>query len=567
MTKKTSTSDGAAMADGLEPTKHRRIEIYDTTLRDGSQGDGVKFSVQDMLQVTLRLDDAGVDFVEGGFPLSNLRDEEFFHQARDLDLKHAQLVAFGVPRHKDKVAEQDAGLAALLEAETPVVCLVVKAAAVQVEQVLGTTPEEYIKLVDDSIRFLFKVRAEQKKPLRVFVDAEHAFDGYKANPTFVLALLRAARDAGADRLVLCDTNGGSLPDHVAAVTTEVQKTLVEGREGVALGIHTHNDGGLAVANTLAAVAQGAVQVQVTVNGFGERCGNADLVPVVGNLSLKLRYEVLRPGGLKRLTELSRFVYDRANLNYRSDQPFVGVSAFAHKGGMHVAAIQKDPAYYEHVPPEVVGNHRRVLVSDLSGRASVTEKLSRFGLKCDKETLLKIVDRVDELEKQGCQFDFADASFHLLALEMLGRRKRRFELEHYSVQFRDDGSGLPGSDEVVAWVKVKVGRDMRIQAREGCGPVHALDLALRAALEPTYPELATVRLAEYTVRVIAETDEPVCSGNTASPVRVFIRMQDEDGNVWGTVAVSHNIVSASYQALVDAFEYKSLLDSKKVWDPA
>jgi 2-isopropylmalate synthase len=343
--------------------------------------------------------------------------------------------------------------------------------------------------------------------------------------------------------------------------------LVEGKEGVALGIHTHNDGGLAVANTLAAVAKGAVQVQVTVNGLGERCGNADLVTVVGNLALKLGHDVLRPGGLKNLTALSRFVADRANLNYRGDQPFVGVSAFAHKGGMHVAAIQKDPAYYEHVSPELVGNHRRVLVSDLSGRATLVEKLSQFGLSCPKDVLVQLADRVDALEKEGCQFDFADASFHLLALELMGRRKRRFELQHYSVQFRDDGRGLPGSDQVVAWVKMKVGREMRLVTREGCGPVHALDLALRAALEPTYPELATVKLAEYTVRVITETGELVETGNTGSPVRVFMRMQDEDGNVWGTVAVAHNIVTASYHALVDALEYKCLLDSKKVWDPA
>ncbi len=563
MTKRTSDAERAIQARDFEPGNRTRIEVFDTTLRDGCQGEGVKFSVQDMLQILLKLDAFGVDFVEGGFPLSNPRDQEFFRLAKAVDLRHARLVAFGTPRRKGVEADRDPGLLALLEAGTPVVCLVVKTAAAQVLDVLDMTLDDYVVVVDESIRFLLA----QQKGLRVFVDAEHAFDGFRANSEFATDLLRVARDAGADRLVLCDTNGGSLPDHVGAVTAKVRAALVDGRQGVALGIHAHNDGDLAVANTLAAVAQGARQVQVTVNGFGERCGNADLVSVVANLAMKLGYDVIRPGSLKGLTELSRFVYDRANINYRGNQPFVGDSAFSHKGGMHVAAIRKDPAHYEHVPPESVGNRRRVLISDLSGRASLAEKLSRFGLKCDSETLIRILERVETLEKEGWQFDLADASFYLLALEMLGQRRRRFELQRYNVQVQDDGTDLIAAEPVVAWVKVKVGGEMRQAICEGCGPVHALDLALRRVIEPTYPELATVKLTEYTVRVVPEVADLRSSGNTASPVRVFTRMQDMEGNVWGTVAVAHNIVAASYQALVDAFEYKFLLDAKKAWDPA
>jgi 2-isopropylmalate synthase len=544
-----------------------RLEVLDTTLRDGCRDEKVKLETAEKLEVAQKLADLGVDYLEGGLPYASDRDQEFFRLAKDLRWGRTQLVAFGLVRHKEARAEEDYSLLALLAADTPVVSLVGKASSAQVKDVLGVSLEDNLKMIKESIRFL---KRENRK---VFFDVEHCFDGYRLDEAYTLRVLQVARDAGADRLVLCDTNGGSLPDHVGAVVAAVRCHLGPDTH---LGIHCHNDGGLAVANTLAAVANGASHVQGTVNGFGERCGNADLVVVLPNLGLKLGYEVLLPGSLAKLTELSRFVYDKVNMNYSDNQPFVGNEAFAHTGGIDYAAMRKEPAYYEHIRPEAVGNRRRVLISDLSGRAGLIEKLDAFGLKYGSEDLVRILDAVSRLESRGWQFSAADATLHLLALKVLGRYRPWFETQHYSVLVRGNSANLDG-EVAEASVKLKVGGRLQHTVSEGSGPVNALDRALRAALLPCYPELLGMKLKDYSVRVIHNTGtdddmvrvKPVgdplgLSDSTGSAVRVTVQSQDSEGNVWSTVAVSRDIMAASWAALVDAFEYKRILDARHVW---
>ena len=403
-----------------------RVFVYDTTLRDGSQGEGVNFSLQDKLLITRKLDELGVDFIEGGYPLSNPKDFEYFREVRKLPLKHAKIAAFGMTRRKNAAPDDDPCLKALLDAETPVVTIVGKTWDLHVTEVLNTTLDENLAMIRDSVAYC---RAAGRE---VFYDAEHFFDGFQANPEYALATLRAAESAGASVSILCDTNGGSLPDQIAAGVAAARSAVK-----VPIGIHCHNDCDLAVANTLAAVAGGATQVQGTINGIGERCGNVDLVSVVANLGLKLGREVLLPGSLPRLTELSRYVYEVANINFRPGQPFVGASAFAHKGGMHTHAVAKLAASYEHIDPDSVGNERRILVSELSGQCTILAKTTKYEVNHDRALMAKILTMVQDLEHAGYEFEAAEASFDLLVKQATGLYRPWFERLGYRVNIETD----------------------------------------------------------------------------------------------------------------------------------
>ncbi len=515
-----------------------RIFIYDTTLRDGSQGEGVNFSLQDKLLITRRLDDLGIDFIEGGYPLSNPKDFEYFREVRKLSLRHARVAAFGMTRRKGVSPAEDTCIKALLDAETPLVTIVGKTWDLHVRQVLNTTLEENLAMIADSVAYCRSAGRE------VFYDAEHFFDGFRQNPEYALQTLRAAQEAGASVVILCDTNGGTLPDEIAERTVQVRRAL-----RVPIGIHCHNDSDVAVANTLAAVAEGATQVQGTINGIGERCGNADLVSVIANLALKRGYEVLQPGSTQRLTELSRYVYETANMNFRTNQPFVGVSAFAHKGGMHTHAIARTTASYEHLDPALVGNERRILVSELSGQSTILAKTTKYALAQDRELMTTILSRVQDLEHEGYEFEAAEASFDLLVKKCLGLYEPKFTRLAFRVNIEAGQDMQPRTE---ATVKVQVREQVMHTVSEGDGPVNALDGALRKALLPFYPRLAEMHLVDYKVRVVNARAE------TAARVRVVIEWSD-GASVWGTVGVSENIVEASWLALVDSFEYKLFKD--------
>jgi 2-isopropylmalate synthase len=515
-----------------------RIEIYDTTLRDGSQGEGVNFSVEDKRRISEHLDALGVDFIEGGWPGSNPRDVEFFKSARGLKLSHARLTAFGATRRRNFSCESDPSIQSLLHAETPVVTIFGKSWGLHVDVALRLSREENLELISDTVRYL-----AARAPCLVY-DAEHFFDGYAADPDYALATLLAAAEGGPHRIVLCDTNGGAMPETVARVTRVVAERIA-----TPLGIHCHNDGELAVANTLAAVSAGAVHVQGTINGYGERCGNANLCSVIPNLELKLSRETsVGRERLGRLRETARFVSELANLALAPGAPFVGDSAFAHKGGVHVSAVEREPRTYEHVAPETVGNRRRVLVSDLSGRSNLHAKARELGLELPEEG--SVLEELKRLEHDGYEFEAAEASFELLVRRMDGARRPYFELLSFRVIDEHCGAMMLMSE---ATVKVRVGERVEHTAANGTGPVNALDDALRRALEKFYPSLAEVRLIDYKVRVITGS----LSG-TASLVRVLISSGD-GSNQWGTVGVSSNIVEASWRALVDSVEYKLLKD--------
>jgi 2-isopropylmalate synthase len=518
-----------------------RVFVYDTTLRDGSQGEGVNFSLQDKLLLTRRLDDLGVDYVEGGYPLSNPKDFEYFQAVRELPLKHAKVVAFGMTRRKNAPPETDTCLKALLDARTPVVTIVGKTWDFHVTDVLGTTLDENLRMIADSVAYC---RSQGRE---VFYDAEHFFDGYRANPEYALHTLRAAATAGAGVVILCDTNGGTMPERVAEVVQHVKRELA-----CEIGIHCHNDCELAVANTLAAVRAGATQVQGTINGIGERCGNVDLISVIANLGLKYGFQVLAPGSLSRLTETSRYVYELANMNFRTGQPFVGTSAFAHKGGMHTHAVAKDPATYEHVRPEAVGNERRILVSELSGHSTILAKTTRYRVSHDKALMTKILNRVQDLEHAGYEFEAAEASFDLLVKKAAGLYKPWFERLAYRVNIEARADGVPATE---ATVKLRHGDQVVFEVSEGDGPVNALDGALRKALLPAYPNLASMQLVDYKVRVVNP------KAGTAARVRVVIESRDGT-DVWGTVGVSENVVEASWLALADSIEYKLFKDAEE-----
>lgn len=518
-----------------------RVAIYDTTLRDGSQGEGVNFSLQDKLLLTRKLDELGVDYIEGGYPLSNPKDFEYFQAVRGLNLRHAKVVAFGMTRRKNAPPETDTCLKALLDSGTPVVTIVGKTWDFHVTDVLGTTLDENLRMIADSVGFC---RSQGRE---VFYDAEHFFDGYRANPEYALKTLRAAADAGASAVIPCDTNGGTMPERIAEVIAAARAAV-----SCEIGIHCHNDCDLAVANTLAAVRAGATQVQGTMNGIGERCGNVDLVSVIANLAVKYGRDVLVPGSLARLTEASRYVYEIANMNFRSGQPFVGASAFAHKGGMHTHAVAKDPTTYEHITPELVGNERRILVSELSGQSTILSKTTKYQLGNDKVLMGKILGAVQDLEHAGYEFEAAEASFDLLVKKATGLYRPWFERLAYRVNIEARTDGVPATE---ATVKLRIDGETRFEVSEGDGPVNALDAALRKALVRAFPALATMQLVDYKVRVVNPKE------GTAARVRVVIESRDGT-DVWGTVGVSENVVEASWLALVDSIEYKLFKDAEQ-----
>jgi 2-isopropylmalate synthase len=517
----------------------RRIEIYDTTLRDGTQGEGFNLSLQDKLQIAQKLDELGVDYIEGGFPLSNPKDAGFFKQVPELKLRHAKIAAFGMTRRRGVKPQEDPGMKALLDANTPVITLVGKSSEFQVHTVLGVDLEENLSMISQSVAYLRQAGRE------VVYDAEHFFDAFRASPQYALRTLMAAQEAGAMCLTLCDTNGGNMPEFVAEAVAAVKAAT-----SVRVGIHTHNDASLAVANALAAVRAGADHVQGTINGVGERCGNMDLIPLVANLQLKYGLDCLRPGTLSKLTETSGFVYEIANLNHQNGQAYVGASAFAHKGGMHVHAIQKDATTYEHVPPESVGNTRKVLVSELSGASNILVKSGKkFDIEQDKATLRAVLEQVQNLENAGYQFEAAEASFELLVRKQIKRYHKFFDLDHYRVEVVKTDSTEPVSE---ATVKLIVNGKAEHHVAEGDGPVNALDNALRKALTPHFPAMTNVHLTDYKVRVINSGDD------TAAKVRVVIACRRTGVNSvkedFGTIGVSGNIIDASWQALVDAYEH-------------
>ncbi len=518
----------------------RRIEIYDTTLRDGAQGEGINFSLQDKLLLTGRLDSLGFDYVEGGYPASNEKDSEYFRRIGQEKLGRARVCAFGMTRRKAGPVLEDEGLASLVAAGTATVTIVGKASAFQAAEVLRTTQEENLKMIAESVAHL---RAAGRE---VIFDAEHFFDGWKGNPRYALKALQAAIEAGAKMVVLCDTNGGSMSDEVGAITREVV-----GQLSVPVGIHCHNDCGLAVANSLAAVDAGSVQVQGTINGFGERCGNADLVAVVANLALKKGYPVLDEEAIRHLTELSRYVYEMVNMNYPPRQPFVGKSAFAHKGGMHVSGLSRVAASYEHVDPERVGNERRILVSELSGRSNIVAMTTKHNIQHDRKLMDKILAKVVSKEHAGYQFEAAEGSFDLLVQQCAGTFRPHFELLHYRVNVESETDGRITTE---ATIKIRVGDAVRHEVAEGDGPVNALDAAMRKALNGCFPGLREMQLVDYKVRVINS------EAGTAAGVRVVIESRDHQ-DVWGTVGVSENIIEASWIALADSYEYKLCKDEE------
>jgi 2-isopropylmalate synthase len=518
----------------VSETRGLRVEVYDTTLRDGTQGEGISFTSDDKIAIARRLDAFGVDLIEGGWPGSNPRDVDFFARMRDIPLQRARLTAFGSTRRKGIAAEDDANLRALLDAHTPVVTIFGKSWPLHVREALGASLDENLAMIGDSIAFM------RAQGCSVIYDAEHYFDGYRHDPAYALATLEVAVAAGAETVVLCDTNGGALPDFISKATGAARRAVAE----TPLGIHAHDDAGLAVANSLAAVAAGARQVQGTVNGYGERCGNADWLVILANLVLKLGAE--QPQSLAELVPLSRYIDDRANLEPNLRRPYVGDAAFAHKGGIHVSAVNRRPDTYEHIPPERVGNRRRVLLSDLSGRANVTA----LGV-ADGSDSAALVTRIKELEHLGYAFEGAEASFRLLARRMKGEHRPFFTLHGYSL-FVDKREG-DGETRCEATVRVSVAGQAAHTAAGGDGPVNALDRALRKALVPFYPRLAELSLVDYKVRVL---DGP--SSGTAAVVRVHVETSDGSTH-WGTVGAHSNIIDASYDALVDAIESKLLAD--------
>lgn len=519
-----------------------KFQIYDTTLRDGAQGEGISFTVTNKLDIARKLDELGVHFIEGGWPGSNPKDVEFFARARELKFKHAVLAAFGSTRKPKGKTATDANLKALVEAGVKIVTIVGKSSAPQVTQVLETTLEENLNMIKDSVEFL------KSKGLRVFLDAEHFFDGFKIDAAYALRTLEVARAAGADMLVLCDTNGGSLPDEITEAILAVKQEVPR----VAIGIHTHNDADLAVANSLAAVQAGAVQVQGTINGLGERCGNANLCSVIPALKLKMGINCISEAQLARLTEVAHFVSEEANLATNPYAPYVGGSAFSHKGGLHVSAIRKWQGSYQHIDPALVGNRPRVLVSELSGKSNILHKAGEKGiLALDGEAAAKALEKVKLLESQGFQYENAEASLELLLKRASPGYKPPFELVDFLivVESRRRSPTKRGPEDALseAMVKVRVGGELMHTAAEGNGPVNAMDEALRCALMRFYPSLQKIRLMDYKVRIL--------EGNTGtgSQVRVLIESSDA-GETWHTVGSSSNIIEASYLALADSLEY-------------
>jgi 2-isopropylmalate synthase len=512
------------------------LKLFDTTLRDGSQAEGISFSPHDKLRIAQLLDRLGIHYIEGGWPGSNPKDNQFFAEARKLKFQQARLTAFGSTRRKGIRASDDPNLRAIVAAKVPVACIFGKTWDLHVTHALKTTPEENLRMIEDSVRFL------KAHKMEVIYDCEHFFDGYRANPSYALKTLEAALEGGADNLTLCDTNGGSIPRQI----TEAVQVVRAHVSGAPLGIHVHNDSGCAVANTLAAVESGVTLVQGVINGFGERCGNVDLAVVIADLQLKMGMRVVTDQQLRLLTEISRAVSEIANIVPNDRQPYVGNSAFAHKGGVHVSAVARHAATYEHIDPAIVGNQRRILVSELSGKSNVI--LNREHLSKDEKAARLVLEALKKKELEGYHYEGAEASFDLLVEKALGRHKPAFQLEHFRVSVEDGrGNGVLVTE---ATVKLSVEGRQEHTVAEGDGPVNALDSALRKALEKFYPSLKGIALTDFKVRVID------AAAGTAAKVRVLIESRDTRDE-WTTMGVSSNLIEASWLALVDAIEYKLL----------
>jgi 2-isopropylmalate synthase len=515
----------------------RHIEIYDTTLRDGMQGEGMSLSVHEKLRVVHRLDELGIDLIEAGFPSSNPKELELFELLSGERLEHASVAAFGMTRRRGERAADDPALRVLADAFTPVCTLVGKTWALHLEKVVRVDREENLRMIAESVGFLVSAGK------RVIYDAEHFFDGFADDAAYALRCLRAAAEAGAETVVCCDTNGGSLPARVGEAMTSVVAELAT--SGVQVGIHCHDDAGCGVANSLAAVEVGATHVQGTINGYGERCGNANLVTIIPNLQLKLGYECLTDDQLASLTATAHYLDELVNLTPDPDQPYVGRNAFAHKGGMHVAGVNVDPATFEHIDPDQVGNRRELLISELSGKGTVHARARDAGLELSDEEAGRVIERVKGLEHDGYHFEAADGSFELLLRKESGEFEPLFTLEHWRVIVE---MGHMGHVETEATIKIWVGGERYVRTAEGNGPVNALDRALREAIGATYPHLGDIELENFKVRLIEDA-----KGGTAAVTRVLIDATDGE-QVWGTIGVSENIIVASWQALVESLEY-------------
>lgn len=520
------------------------VVIFDSTLRDGAQAEGISFSVQDKLKIVNALDELGVGYIEAGNPGSNPKDLEFFEKAKKMDLVNAKLVAFGSTRRRNIPAKEDTNVQSLLKADTPVIAIFGKSWDFHVTDVIKTTLEENLNMIRDTLRF-FKDHNKE-----VIFDAEHFFDGYKSNPSYAIKTLEAAVEGGADCLCLCETNGGAFPDEVYEITKKVAQTF-----NIPIGIHTHDDTGQAVANSIMAVKAGATHVQGTLVGFGERCGNANLSTIIGNLQAKLGYDCIPEENMNKLTTISRRVAEIANIHLRDNMPYVGKSAFAHKAGMHIDGVNKASHSFEHVSPNYVGNERRILMSEVAGRSTIVEKIQRISpdIQKDHPITQAIIDRIKELEHKGYQFEGAEGTFELLVRKQLGKYKPFFDLENFKIIGEQ-----PANDATVsssAMVKITVEGQNEITAAEGEGPVNALDKALRKALERFYPALKDVHLMDYKVRVLDTKSA------TAARVRVLIESSDGE-DFWTTVGVSTDIIEASWIALVDSIEYKLIKDIEK-----
>ncbi|MCF7907876.1 MAG: citramalate synthase [Candidatus Omnitrophica bacterium] len=522
----------------------KRVYIYDTTLRDGSQTEGISYSAQDKINIAKKLDDFGVDFIEGGWPFSNPKDKELFDYFKKNPLKKSKLVPFGSTAHPAHPASEDENLLSLVSSGTEYVTIFGKTWDLHVKEVLKIKPEDNLRIISDSVAFL------KKKGKRVFYDAEHFFDGYKSNSKYALETLAVAIKAGAELIIFCDTNGGTLPWEVKEIAAKVKADLALD----SFGIHCHNDLGLAVANSVSSVDQGCCHIQGTINGYGERCGNADLISIMGILQLKMGQSVVSPKKMEGLVHLSHFVSEVSNMVHRDNHPFIGRSAFAHKGGVHIDAVIKNPLAYEHLEPKKVGNKSRFVVSELAGKSTLVVKAKELDFDLDKKSkqAKDLHSLIQKLENQGYQFEAAEASFKLLLEKELKKCKKFFDLVSFKTVVEKREDGKMASE---ATIKLKIKDKMEQATSEGDGPVNALDAALRKVLAKFYPTLASMHLTDFKVRVLDE------KSGTAAKVRVLIQSQDEKDN-WSTIGVSENIIEASWQALLDSVEYKLLKDTKK-----
>jgi len=518
----------------------QKIEIYDTTLRDGAQAEGISFSVNDKIKIVKLLDELGAEYIEAGWPGSNPKDIEVFNQLKDIELKTAKIVAFGCTRKANAAASEDNVLNMLLEAKTEIITIFGKCWDFHVEKGLCTTLEENLNMIKDSVQYLIS----QGKT--VFFDAEHFFDGYKNNPDYAFLAVKTAYESGASRIILCDTNGGCINTEIYKIVKIIQGNLPNAK----IGIHTHNDGDMAIANSLAAVSAGAIQVQGTINGYGERCGNANLCSIIPNLQLKMDKEVIGQN-IENLVHISKKIAEIANKKVNDHAPYVGKSAFAHKAGIHVSGVTKHSSTYEHVSPESVGNSRRLLVSDQCGTATIKDKLKNLKLEVQEDYIPKIIEYIKEFENDGFTFENADASFEIMLLHKLGKMPKYFDIMEFRV-ITDSIFHRTDKFNSEASVKIKIGQEIIHTVSEGDGPVHALDMALRKALTPIYPQIKKFKLSDFKVRILDSTD------GTDAKTRVHIETTD-GYNRWDTVGVSENVVEASYLGIVDSILFGLLIN--------